>query len=165
MPFETRTVARLVAAILLMFLFGLPAMAAPAASPYDARFAHAEHLVRTYQPAIAEWERQSQISFGLGLAIAALSMATGLLQLVGRRWTRPATVVFAASIASLAVVNVTRVDGGSSALDARAREGRMLVASAERFIALAPFLPTDADREDALRYLRHNAEALAVLHG
>ena len=47
----------------------------------------------------------------------------------------------------------------------RAREGRSLIGLADRFIALAPSLPTDSDREEALGYIQESAEALAQLVG
>ena len=76
MPYEPRSIARLVAAVLLVFLLGLPAIAS-AQSSYQVRFAKAENTIRTHEPTITWWEQQSQLTLGLGLAIVALGIATG----------------------------------------------------------------------------------------
>ena len=70
MPYEVRQIARLVAAILLVFLLGLPALAS-AQSSYHVRFAKAENTIRTHEPTITWWEQQSKITLGIGLTIVA----------------------------------------------------------------------------------------------
>lgn len=164
MSHEARSVARLVAAVLLMFLLGLPAIASADPS-YQVRFANAERVIRAYEPAIVSWERQSHIAVAIGLTIAALGIAIGVLQTLNGRWTKPATLVTGALIAAVSTANWTFFDGDATTLSARAREGRRLIASADRFIAFGPSLTTDEDREEALGYIQQSAEALALLSG
>ena len=164
MSYEARSVARLVAAILLVFLLGLPAIAS-AQSSYQDRFAKAESVIRAHEPIVTSWEQQSQITSAIGLTIAALGIAVVVLQSLDGRWARPVTFVAGALIAALAVLSTTSFNGDPGLLIAKAREGRALIASASRFIALAPALPTDEDREEALGYVQQSAEALALLAG
>jgi hypothetical protein len=164
MSYEARRTARIVAAVLLVFLLSLPAMAA-AQSSYQVRFAKAENTIRTHAPTITWWEHQSRITLGLGLTIVALGIATGVLQALTRPWTRPATLVVGALVTAMTAVNTTFFDGDYKTLMNRAREGRTIIAGADRFIALAPSLPTDGDREEALRYIQESAQALALLVG
>jgi hypothetical protein len=164
MSYEARRIARLVAAVLLVFLLVLPAVAS-AQSSYQVRFAKAENTIRTHEPTITWWEQQSQITLGIGLAIVALGILTGVLQALTRPWTRPATLVVGALVTALTAINTTFFDGDYKTLMNRAREGRTLIAGADRFIALAPSLPSDGDREEALGYIQESAEALALLVG
>jgi hypothetical protein len=164
MPYQARRTARLVAVVFLVLLLGLPLMAA-AQSSYQVRFAKAENTIRTHEPTITWWERQSQITLGIGLTIVALGIATGVLQALTRPWTRPATLVVGALVTAMTAINTTFFDGDYKTLMNRAREGRTIIAGADRFIALAPSLPTDGDREEALRYIQESAEALALLVG
>jgi hypothetical protein len=164
MSYEARRIARLVAAILLVFLLYLPAIAS-AQSSYQVRFAKAENTIRTHEPTITWWEQQSKITLGIGLTIVVLGIATGVLQALTRPWTRPATLVVGALVTAMTAINTTFFDGDYKTLMNRAREGRTLIALADRFIALAPSLPTDGDREEALGYIQESAEALAVLVG
>jgi hypothetical protein len=160
----SRLVRLLVAATLFALAFGLPAIAS-AQSSYQIRFAKAENTIRTHEPTIAWWEQQSQITLGIGLTIVALGIATGVLQALSRPWTRPTTLVVGALVTALTAINTTFFDGDYKTLMNRAREGRTLIGLADRFIALAPSLPTDGDREEALGYIQESAEALAQLAG
>ena len=159
-----RVVRLFVAAALLVFVLGLPAIAS-AQSSYQVRFAKAENTIRTHEPTITWWEQQSRITLGIGLTIVALGIATGVLQALTRPWTKPATLVVGALVTALSAVNTTFFDGDYKTLMNRAREGRTLIGLADRFIALAPSLPTDSDREEALGYIQESAEALAQLVG
>ena len=159
-----RVVRLFVAATLLMLALGLPAIAS-AQSSYQVRFAKAESTIRTHEPTIAWWEQQSQITLGIGLTIVALGIATGVLQALTRPWTRPTTLVVGALVTALTAINTTFFDGDYKTLMNRAREGRTLIGMADKFIALAPSLPTDGDREEALGYIQESAEALAQLVG
>ena len=152
------------AATLLMLTLGLPAIAS-AQSSYQVRFAKAESTIRTHEPTIAWWEQQSQITLGIGLTIVALGIATGVLQALTRPWTRPTTLVVGALVTALTAINTTFFDADYKTLMNRAREGRTLIGMADKFIALAPSLPTDGDREEALGYIQESAEALAQLVG
>ena len=162
MSHEARSVARLLAAILLVFLLGLPAMASADPS-YHVRFANAESVIRAHQPIIRSWEQQSYIAVAIGLTIAALGIAIGVLQAMNGRWTKPVTMAIAVLITAIAAINWTFFDGAARTLSARAREGRRLIASADRFIAFAPSLSTDQDLEEALGYIQQSADALALL--
>lgn len=162
MSHEARSVARLIAAILLVFLLGLPAMASADPS-YEVRFANAERVIRAHEPAISSWEQQSHVAVAIGLTIAALGLAIGVLQTVNRRWTKPVTLAIGVLITAISVLNWTFLDSDAATLSARAQEGRRLIASADRFIAFAPLLQTDEDREEALGYIQQSAEALAQL--
>jgi hypothetical protein len=164
MSHEARSIARLVAAVLLVLLLGLPAMASADPS-YQARFASAERVIRAHEPTIVSWEQRSHIAVAIGLAIATLGIAIGVLQTLNGRWTKPATLVIGALITAISAANWTLFDGDATTLSARAREGRRLIASADRFIAFAPSLATDEDREEVLGYIQQSAESLAVLSG
>jgi hypothetical protein len=164
MSYESRTVARLIAVALLVFLLGLPAIASSQPS-YQVRFANAQSVIRAHEPAIVSWEQQSQISLAIGLTIVALGIGIGVLQTLTGRWTKPATLSAGALIAVMAALNTTLFDSDARTLSAQAREGHRLIASAERFIAFAPSLSTDEDREAALGYIQQSAEALALLSG
>jgi hypothetical protein len=162
MSYEARSVARLVAAVLLVFLLGLPAFAS-AQSTYQDRFAKAENVIRAHEPIVASWEQDSQITLAMGLTIAALGIAVIVLQSLPGRRARPATLAAGALVAVMALLSTTFFNRDAGLPNARAREGRTLIASAGRFIALAPSLPTDRDREEALGYIQQSAEALALL--
>lgn len=164
MSHEARSVARLVAAVLLVFLLGLPAMASADPS-YQVRFASAERVIRAHESAILSWEQQSHAAIAIGLTIAALGIAIGVLQTLHGRWTKPATLAIGVLITAISATNWTFFDGDATTLSARAREGRRLIASADRFIAFAPSLQTNEDRDEALGYIQQSAEALALLSG
>jgi cell division protein FtsW (lipid II flippase) len=119
MFYEARAVARLIAALLLVLLLGLPVIAS-AASPYDARFAYAGNVVHAYEPTITGWEHQSHVSFAVSVTIAAFGLAIVCLQIPGRRWTRPATLVIGALVAALAV-HTTFFYGDPRTLEGTAR--------------------------------------------
>jgi hypothetical protein len=159
-----RVVRLFVAATLLMLVLGVPAIAS-AQSSYQVRFAKAESTIRTHEPTITWWEQQSQITLGIGLTIVVLGIATGVLQALSKPWTRPTTLVVGALVTALTAINTTFFDGDYKTLMNRAREGRTLIGLADKFIALAPSLPTDGDREEALGYIQESAEALAQLVG
>ena len=159
-----RTARLVVAATLLVFVLGLPAIAA-AQSSYQVRFAKAENTIRTHEPTITWWEQQSRITLAIGLTIVTLGIATGVLQALTKPWTKPVTLVVGALVTALTAINTTFFDGDYKTLMNRAREGRTLIGLADRFIALAPSLPTDGDREEALGYIQESAEALAQLVG
>ena len=161
-----RAVRPFVLAAVLLCVLALPAIAAAQAqASYQVRFAKAENTIRVHEPTITWWEQQSQITLGIGLTIVTLGIATGVLQALTRPWTKPVTLVVGALVTALTAVNTTFFDGDYKTLANRATEGRSLVKQADRFIALAPSLTTDGDREEALRYIQETAEALAQLAG
>jgi hypothetical protein len=159
-----RTARLFAAAILLVFVLGLPALAS-AQSSYQVRFAKAENTIRTHEPTITWWEQQSKITLGIGLTIVVLGIATGVLQALTKPWTRPATLIVGALVTALTAVNTTFFDGDYKTLRGRANEGRSLIAQADTFIKLAPSLVTDSDREDALGIIQESAKSLAQLVG
>ena len=67
MSHEARSIARLVAAVLLVLLLGLPAMASADPS-YQARFASAERVILAHEPTIVSWEQRSHIAVAIGAA-------------------------------------------------------------------------------------------------
>jgi hypothetical protein len=159
-----RAVRPVVLAALLVCVLALPSLAAAQAS-YQVRFAKAENTIRSQEPRITWWQQQSHITLGIGLTIVALGIATGVLQGLTKPWTRPATLAVGALVTALTAINTTFFDGDYKTLANRASEGRLLIEQADRFIALAPSLATDGDREEALRYIQETAEALAQLAG
>ena len=161
--FACRPAGLFVAAGVLVLALGLPAIAS--AQSYQVRFAKAENMIRTHEPTITWWEQQSKLTLGIGLTIVALGIATGVLQALTKPWTRPTTLVAGALVTALTAINTTFFDGDYKTLMNRAREGRTLIGFADKFIALAPSLPTDGDREEALGYIQESAEALAQLVG
>jgi hypothetical protein len=159
-----RAVRLFALAALFVCVLALPAIASTQAQPsYQVRFVKAENTIRVHEPKITWWEQQSQITLGIGLTIVALGIATGVLQALTRPWTKPVTLVVGALVTALTAVNTTFFDGDYKTLADRASEGRSLVEQADRFIALAPSLTSDGDREEALRYIQETAEALAQL--